>query len=509
MPELTLIPPVAAAVPPRRRWRVFVSYAHQDARKPSGQHQGQSLLDTFKIQLRNLRHTLASRGCQLHPDEIFIDSERLNAGEAWRDEIGQALDECDVLVFLVSPDSRASDFCVTEEVSRVARRGKLIVPLLLRETADWAELQLVGAGLLGECHSGGLPKNDLGNAMAICHPDWGHPDRGWAAATEKLTECFAIHLFGVNEDVPSPPKGGTGLPGARVTAPLPVELPVAYFCDQLHVTTGFEDGFDEHQRLHALAPPHALLAIVQGEYDDQPDRLVDRLHHYHLAVRLQAKGLAHAPQRVPMAWPVGNLVNRPFPGRAVLKHLCEAINARLAIELGACQHVTEAAAVIDAHFAKPSTQPVAVFALLPDRDRATAAALRHLVACLDLCTNAHGKMAKLALYCVDEQPGARAHWARQLPVTQRMTTLALLPLKPVDEAQLRQWYVQYQLEPIWPWLDCLALFRRTVLEVQQARGDVRPSRSELRLRQWADAVQRHRPDVARYFPQPPTAAAAA
>jgi hypothetical protein len=126
----------------------------------------------------------------------------------------------------------------------------------------------------------------------------------------------------------------------------------------------------------------------------------------------------------------------------------------------------------------------------------------HLVQCLDRCANAQGQMAKLALYCVDEKPDARAYWSKALPKARQMATLALEPLKPVDEQELRQWHVKYQLEPHWPWPACLALFRHTVAE-KGVDGD------RLRLGHWAEAVKCHRPEIARLMPPLPATAAAA
>lgn len=200
-----------------------------------------------------------------------------------------------------------------------------------------------------------------------------------------------------------------------------------------------------------------------------------------------------------MEWPVGRLADDKFAGRSVLKLLCGAIDSGLGIALARCETLQQAAELIDHHFAKSDVAPVAVFACLPGRDRTTAAALGHVVQCLDLCGNAGGQMAKLAIYCIDELPGVSAYWSKHVPETKRVGTLPLKPLRPMDDRDLRQWHVRYNLEPRWPWPECLRLFDRTLEELGLKRR-------QLRLHQWAEAVKHHRPDLAELIPEPPKAA---
>lgn len=526
MPSLTLPPsagmPVQAA---RRRCRIFVSYAHQDRLRPPDRPDEDSLVERFEVELKNLRTILAGRGCILHEDEVFVDSYRLNTEPEWPEVIRRAVDECELLIFLVSPHSIKSDYCVNDELRPAAKRKVFIVPLLLRPTAGWKEIvlgidtraetttddQQRNSRQLGKQHSGGLPKNQLTNAMAVTHPAWKDRDLAWESATLALVDLIAARLFGNPvDDIASVAGTPASLaPSASPAQPTrtanvlisngQLDLPVAYFCDQMHVTSGFTDGVDTHLQRHPPGRPHALLAIVQGEYDDQPERMINRLHHYHLAARLQAAGVAHARQLLPMQWPTGSLVDRLFAGRAVLKLLCEAINPALASALAGCQQAQQAADLIDNYFARPDVLPVAVFACLPARDKATTASLVHLVQCLDLCGNSVGQMAKLAVYCIDEVPSARAYWSKLIPQTQRVATLPLEPMKPVNDKELRQWHVHYGLEPRWPWPECLSMFHHTLAKLSLAR-------QELRLRQWAEAVKHHRPDLAELIPELPKSA---
>ena len=98
--------------------------------------------------------------------------------------------------FLISPDAWVSDFCIQYEVGPAAQRCVPVVPVLLRETAHWTKLSLGPQRLLGDFHSAGLPKNDIGNAMPICSDAWGDVDKAWRRMTEDLTVFIAHQLFG-------------------------------------------------------------------------------------------------------------------------------------------------------------------------------------------------------------------------------------------------------------------------------------------------------------------------
>ncbi len=492
-----------------RRCRIFVSYAHQDALPPKDQPLAHSLLSRFEVELKNLRLTLASRGHQLHEDEIFIDRQRLKSAAQWSPAIQRAVADCELMVLLVSPDSKASDFCRDHELGPVVQRGKVpIVPVLLRDTSGWTELALGAGRLLGKEHSGGLPKNQMGNAMAITNPDWGQADIAWARMTDDLTDFVGSQLFGGGSFggtlhrgaalAAQPAQAASGAAAPAPTAPPmgPQRVPVTYFCDQLHVTDTFDDSvalrLQPSPEAPPAAPPHALLAIVQGHFHDHPAKLVDRLLQHHLVDKLRRMGLSVEAHHQPMYWP------DPLPPgdarlwRAALRPLFQAVDNQLPAQLALCSQPADAVRVLQAHMARPATPVRIVYAHLPDRRPQTVAALKAMMACIDACNPGQGEMAKLALFCVDEKPGAKAAWASLLPPVQRMLALALQPMKPFNEMELRQWHVQHQLEGQLPWLDCLALFHRTIAEQPLLE---RSRRAELRLGLWAAAVRRHHAHV--------------
>ena len=93
--------------------------------------------------------------------EILIDRVGIGHGEAWRDRLGRLIVECDTLVFVLSPDSVASDVCAWE-ISEARRLSKRIIPVLWR-AVDFSQvpddLSAINAVPFdGEHAVSGLPK---------------------------------------------------------------------------------------------------------------------------------------------------------------------------------------------------------------------------------------------------------------------------------------------------------------------------------------------------------------
>lgn len=93
-----------------RKSRIFLSYARKDA-------------EFAKELLAGLRE----------PDEfeILIDVTGISYGEGWKARIGQLIRQCDTMVFVISPDSLASDVC-RWEIEQADKLSKRILPLLWR-----------------------------------------------------------------------------------------------------------------------------------------------------------------------------------------------------------------------------------------------------------------------------------------------------------------------------------------------------------------------------------------
>lgn len=101
----------------RIKIKFFVSYAHADDEYAS------AFLDEFK------EMTAPS---EKYDYQFWQDTEIL-PGEHWCEEIGEAIDHCDVGLLLISPAFLASKFIDEEELPRlVGDKKKPIVPIMLK-----------------------------------------------------------------------------------------------------------------------------------------------------------------------------------------------------------------------------------------------------------------------------------------------------------------------------------------------------------------------------------------
>ncbi len=90
--------------------KLFVSYSRKDsvtARK---------LIDAFKS----------------IEQEVWVDWESIPPAVDWLEQIFRGIEESDAFIFLVSPDSVASEVC-NVEISRAAQNNKRIIPIVLRD----------------------------------------------------------------------------------------------------------------------------------------------------------------------------------------------------------------------------------------------------------------------------------------------------------------------------------------------------------------------------------------
>jgi TIR domain/NB-ARC domain len=101
-------------MPPSELSRVFISYARKD---------GADLA-------QRLHEDLTDEGFA-----VWLDVERLTAGDVWRDEIEQAIDRADVSLALLSAGSYTSDVCRVEQ-QRALGKGKCVIPVRVQSDCD-------------------------------------------------------------------------------------------------------------------------------------------------------------------------------------------------------------------------------------------------------------------------------------------------------------------------------------------------------------------------------------
>ncbi|MFC1713188.1 TIR domain-containing protein [Candidatus Poribacteria bacterium] len=148
---------------------VFISYSHKD--------------EKWKDRLLPQLKVLQQQG-----RIVIWDDRKIDAGDQWYDEIGQAVDRAAVVVCLISADFLASDFVTKEEVPHLLERrerdGMIIIPVLLHEclweTVTWVEkTQMIPRD--GRCVSSFRSWNRPFSAVAkrifgiIDNPNYGPP----------------------------------------------------------------------------------------------------------------------------------------------------------------------------------------------------------------------------------------------------------------------------------------------------------------------------------------------
>jgi hypothetical protein len=93
--------------------KLFVSYSRKDSTA------ARKLVDAFK-----------ASGL-----EVWVDWEDIPLAAEWLNQIFTGIEEADVFVFLISPDSIASEICKVE-ISKAVQNNKRIIPIVLRDLPD-------------------------------------------------------------------------------------------------------------------------------------------------------------------------------------------------------------------------------------------------------------------------------------------------------------------------------------------------------------------------------------
>ena len=145
------------------RPKVFVSYSHRD----------RDFKTKFDVNLTVLK--------EQGEIELWTDGE-IKPGDHWDEEITQAMNNADLIIFLVSNHFLASSFIRKHEAPmamvRVNQGKAVIVPVFITKTPgwqkeDWNTLQA-------------LPST----VKPVDHPDWGTPENAFADVEEKLRELI-------------------------------------------------------------------------------------------------------------------------------------------------------------------------------------------------------------------------------------------------------------------------------------------------------------------------------
>lgn len=225
--------------------RIFISYAHEDM-------SGRERLEKHLSPLR--RAGLI---------EIWTDA-GIRAGQYWNDQIEQHLRASDVIVFLLSADFAASDFCYQEiEIAFEQERDGLavIIPVLLHAVM-WSRIPLANHQLLPR---DGQPIEDHDS-----------PDQAFTKVVEELQKtCEALLEQPESED-------------SRITPPLLVREPepvktitalgqtdASMFDPVSRLYNRGVKALEEARPLVAINFLRRALALAEGDLRSEPDVLTD------------------------------------------------------------------------------------------------------------------------------------------------------------------------------------------------------------------------------------------
>jgi internalin A len=141
--------------------RLFCSYSHKD----------EELRKQFEVHLKLLER----RGVISSWHDRLI-----GAGQEWKDQISENLEQADIIVLLVSADFIASDYCYDIEMTRALERHEgdeaRVIPVIVRDV-DWSDAPFHKLQ--------GLPRN--GKAVRL----WPDRDAAWRNVVEGIKAAAA------------------------------------------------------------------------------------------------------------------------------------------------------------------------------------------------------------------------------------------------------------------------------------------------------------------------------
>lgn len=261
----------------KHRYKVFVSYSHKNSTE------AKQFMEVFKSLVS------VSQDLGIAPDQIFFDREKLLAGDQWAEFIHQAMEDAQYFVILLSPESIASEYCLTRELATAAARGLPIIQVLLSKCDGWADLVVPSDLRMRKLGSfGALPKDNNFNFLPLA--EWSETSRAeaWKRVAQDILER-------VRRDKTEPQAQLSGFQDVSRNAQQRRVPPVAYFCNQKIPANQFDGGVQKWK-------DKALLVLARGLYQDEIPRFWDRLQHKNLKDYVRARKEELLPAR-PLVWP--------------------------------------------------------------------------------------------------------------------------------------------------------------------------------------------------------------
>lgn len=419
------------------RCRIFVSYAHLDEKKKSEAVAGFGYPRAF---IKYLRVSLKPLFGQERPEDyVFFDLNRLASEPAWGPAIENALNECELFIFLVSVNSLDSTYCMQKELSTAVKRGIPIIPVLLTPIDGWREHVVADPDhpghpprRLGDHHSGGLPKDGAGNLLPVSQ--WKHDEElAWNSVCADIVTFIKAGLKSSNV----PRTQGVSHSFAPSGKALVASELLPYFCDQ--------GGLISHCKM-SLTPwgkddRNTLFLFLKGGDEDGMDRFARRMLREVIQPRLPAHLSGLVPQRT-LVWPHFNPRKRQEAEIQMADALLQALG--LSPESAYDGHAAE---VLRMHLdARPDVPIVHLF--LPENADSHKAGLSALLDLIESACLLRGRLI-LLLFIQDIAPLiARPNLASAWGLNKLKRSVVVEPpaLGPVTGSDVKQWHETQEIE---------------------------------------------------------------
>ena len=124
LPTVEIIAPEKRARRHRAAPKLFISYAHASIEQAN---------------------RLANRLSDEFYYDVWIDYDNIPGGANWRNELARGIQQCDVMLYLMTPEAIASPYC-RAEVVHAQKNSKRIIPLRMTTSAEGGDLEKVVAG---------------------------------------------------------------------------------------------------------------------------------------------------------------------------------------------------------------------------------------------------------------------------------------------------------------------------------------------------------------------------
>ena len=437
--------------PERKNCRVFVSYSHKDMKA------AEQFIKFFHLKLRGLTQKLS-----IAEEQVFFDRAKLLAGDEWDESIQRALEEAQYFILLISVDSLYSKYCIERELATSVGRALPILPILIDE-CPWKDHPVPGdqqKRTLGAF--GALPKDEQFGLRPIAA--WPETDRAaaWTRIVDQLTERLLRDLA---DPSPSPiiRVSAQTIDSHHGTTPL---LP--YFCNQISTVNQFNGQVSTWNR-------HALVILTRGLYEDNVARFWDRLRNKNLRDHLTARnGILLEPKR--FVWPF--TADRKLSAKEMLSDMMQALSEALT---GNLFQLNDGPSLSQWLAALPGVVPL-VTAAPNQSKKMIASGLRALLDLLEQCPMETPLDRLVIAILIEDNDLIREKdlWkALKIVGYQRADLIDLMPLREIDESDIRIWHQFYDVEHL------CRISEETLLQRIFGENQVR----SLRLRAFAKKVE--------------------